>query len=400
MSPRKPLTHHRQIEAAKPEAKPYKLNAGDGLFLEVTPRGAKRWRFRYFFDGKEQMLSMGLFPAVGLQDAREACEAARQKIRMGNNPSQERMLAKVTQQDGGIHPNAFVKVAEEWLFHQGHRAGSTLQKAKWLLQFAFDEFGELPMDQITPPVVLVACRKLEAQGKHETARRVKMKVSQVFRYAVALGKAERDPTSDLRGILAPAQVTHRAAIVDPVELGKLLRDIDGYSGSFITCCALKLAPMLFVRPGELRSAKWADINFDQATWCYTPPKTRNQTAVDLVVPLSRQSLIVLADLRQLTGQSQYVFASSGKEGYLSEAGVLSALKKMGYGGRMTGHGFRAVARTLLDEQLSFRVEYIEMQLGHEVRDVHGRAYNRTKFLTERKQMMQAWADYLESLRHK
>ena len=395
MDSRKPLTHHRQAEAAKPEAKPYKLNAGDGLFLEITPKGSKRWRFRYFFDGKEQMLSMGLFPAVGLLDAKEARDQAKRQIAQWINPSQQRKDSKdVTQQ----LPNTFANLAKDWLSNKEDRSTATQQKAEWLLQFAILEFGNKQMNEITPPMVLSACRKLEGAGKHETANRVKMTIGQVFRYAVAIGKADRDPTADLRGILKPPKVSHRAAIIEPTRLGHLLRDMEAYSGSVVTYCALNLAPLLFVRPGELRSARWADIDLQKETWSYTPPKTRNQTGVDLVVPLSRQSLALLARLKPLTGEGEFVFAGSGREGYLSEAAVLNALKRLGYGGEVTGHGFRATARTLLDEELGYRIEYIEMQLGHEVRDVHGRAYNRTKYLPERVAMMQAWADYLDQLK--
>lgn len=396
MTTRKPLTSHRQAETAKPEDKPYKLAVGNGLFLQVLPSGSKRWRYRYFFDGKENMLSLGLFPQVGISAAKDKRDEAKKLLAQGINPSTQRKLDKDTLAES--KSNTFQAVAADWLSTLTHRAEATKTKAQWLLDFAIKEFGHVAVNEITPPMVLAVSRKLEKQGKHETARRVKMKSSQVFRYAVGIGKCDRDPTADLRGLLTPPRVKHRAAIVEPEKLGVLLNAIDGYQGRFITHYALKLAPILFVRPGELRSMKWADIDFDKATWAYTPPKTRNQTGVELIVPLPKQAMEILRSLLPITGKGDYVFASSGKEGYLSESAILMAIKKIGYAGEVTGHGFRATARTLLDEALGFRVEYIEMQLGHEVRDVHGRAYNRTKYLPERVAMMQAWADYLDGLR--
>ncbi len=397
MVERKPLTHARQAETAKPEQSTYKLNAGDGLFLEVTPKGSKRWRLRYHFIGKEKMLSLGLYPAVGLQEAKEARDAARKLIARGVDPSDHRKEAKEAAKQAAA--NSFESIAIEWLDRQTDKAETTRSKSRWLLQFAIDEFGSRPISSITPPMVLAACRKLESEDKLETARRVKAKCGQVFRYAVATGRAERDPTPDLRGALKPPVVKHRAALTDPKAVGQLLRDIDQYGGQFTTLCALKISPMVFIRPGELRAAKWADIDLDAALWSYTPPKTRNQTQLEHIIPLPTQAVAILRDLQELTGRSPYVFHSWGKSGYMSEAAVLNALRRMGYGkDEMTGHGFRAMARTILDEVLGFRVELIEQQLAHRVADMHGRAYNRTKHLPERTQMMQAWADYLDKLK--
>jgi integrase len=394
---RKPLTHTRQAESAKPESKPYKLNAGEGLFLEVMPNGSKRWRLRYQFAGKEQMLSFGLFPTVGLQEAREARDTARKQLAQGINPSDKRKDEKAAAKVAAT--NSFEAVAREWLERQTDKADTTKAKAHWLLQFAIDEFGRRPISEISPPMVLAACRKMESEGKLETARRIKTKCGQVFRYAVATGRAERDPTADLRGALKPPVVTHRAALTDPKQVAQLLRDIDGYSGQFVTCCALKLAPLVFIRPGELRAAKWADIDLEAGQWSYTPPKTRNQTQLEHIVPLSSQAVAILRELRALTGNRPHVFYSTGKEGHLSEAAVLNALRRMGYAkDEMSGHGFRAMARTILEEVLGWRIELIEQQLAHKVADVHGRAYNRTKHLPERRKMMQQWADYLDSLR--
>lgn len=394
---RKPLTHARQAATARPEDKPYKLSAGDGLHLEVMPNGSKRWRFRYLYLGKEKMLSLGIYPAIGLQDAKVARDNARKLVAQGIDPSEHRRSSKEAAKLAA--ENSFEAIANEWLGRQTDKAETTQEKSRWLLQFAIKEFGRRPITEVTPPMILKACRKLESEGKRETARRIKTKCGQVFRYAVATGRAERDPTPDLRGALMPPEIKHRAAITDPKEIGQLLRDIDAYGGRFVTIRALKLAPLLFIRPGELRSARWADIDLERGQWSYTPPKTRNQTQLEHIIPLPTQAVAILKELHALTGKGEYVFKSSGKTGHLSEAAVLNALRRMGYGkDEMTGHGFRAMARTILDEVLGFRVEYIEQQLAHKVSDMHGRAYNRTKHLAERTVMMQAWADYLDSLK--
>lgn len=397
MPVRKPLTHARQAETAKPESKPYKLSAGDGLFLEVTPTGSKRWRLRYFFAGKEKMLSLGLFPAVGLQEAKNARDTARKLLTQGIDPSEKRKDDKAAA--AMATANSFEAIAREWMARQTDRAEVTREKSTWLLGMAIEAFGRRPINEITPPMVLAPCRKLESEGKLETASRLRSKCGQVFRYAVATGRADRDPTTDLRGALKTPVVTHRAAITDPKQVGELLRDIDGYSGTFVVKCALKLAPLLFIRPGELRAAQWADIDLEAAQWRYTPPKTRNQTQLEIIVPLPTQAVAILRELLPLTGNSPFVFKSTGQSGHLSEAAILNALRRMGYAkDEMSGHGFRAMARTILDEVLGYRIEIIEQQLAHKVKDMHGRAYNRTKHLPERIRMMQQWADYLDGLK--
>lgn len=394
---RKPLTHARQAETAKPENKTYNLNAGDGLFLEISPDGSKYWRFRFTHAGKRGLMSMGVFPATGLQEAKEARDRARKLLAQGINPSTHRKEKKQAAQLAAA--NSFEAIANEWLDRQTDKAEVTQTKGRWLLQFAIDEFGHRPITEVTAPMVLAACRKLENEGKLETAHRIKTKCGQVFRYAVATGRAERDPTPDLKGALKSRQVQHRAAITDPKAVGKLLRDIDQYGGQFTTLCALKLSPMVFIRPGELRAARWDDIDLDAGQWSYTPPKTRNQTQLEHIIPLPTQAVAILQELQKLTGRHPYVFHSWGKTGHMSESAILNALRRMGYGKEeMTGHGFRAMARTILDEVLGFRIELIEQQLAHKVADMHGRAYNRTKHLPERAKMMQAWADYLDTLK--
>lgn len=396
---RKPLTHTRQAETAKPEEKTYTLNAGDGLFLEVIPSGSKRWRFRYSHGGKRKLLSMGVFPAIGLHDAKSLRDKANALVAQGVDPSEVRQDEKAASKLSAT--NTFEAIAHEWLDRQTHLEESTRSKAKWLLSFAIDSFGNRPIDSITPPMILMACRKEESKGHIETAHRIKSKCSQVFRYAVATGRLERDPTPDLRGALAPPQITHRAAITDIKSIPQLLGDIDQYNGDFNTVYALKLAPLVFIRPGELRGALWADIDLDAGEWLYTPPKTRNHTKVELIVPLARQSIEILRELHKLNGHTPFVFysASATKHKIMSENTVNQALRRMGYSSEeMCGHGFRALAKTTLKERLKFSEELTELQLGHRIKNIHGSAYDRASFLDERKAMMQVWADYLDGLR--
>tara|TARA_R110000772_G_scaffold127818_4_gene235215 strand:- start:43547 stop:44797 length:1251 start_codon:yes stop_codon:yes gene_type:complete len=397
MAERKPLTHARQAETAKAESSPYTLNAGDGLFLKVMPNGTKKWMWRYFFLKKAKTLSMGLFPAVGLAEAKEARGAARKLLARGEDPSQRRKEEKAAVLSA--HENNFKAVSEMWLSRQTDKAEATRKKSAWLLSFPIADFGDRPITAVTPKMVLDTCRRFESQGKLETAKRIKVKCSQVFRFAVSSGIAESDPTRDLNDALKPPQVKHRAAITDPVKVGQLLVDIDAYSGTPQVSAALKLSPLVFVRPGELRSARWEDMDLDAAEWRYTPPKTRNQTGVDLIVPLSRQAVAILEALKPVTGSRQFVFFSYGKEGHLSEGAVLGALRRMGYDGdTMSGHGFRALAKTIMLEALKLPDQYIELQLGHRIKDPNGGAYHRAKFLDDRKKMMQTWADYLDALR--
>lgn len=387
----------RTIQTAKPKAKPYTIAIGNGLVIQIRPNGSKWWRYRYRINGVAKMLSFGVYPGTSLADAVLKRDTARKLIDQGIDPSTDRQDKKADARLASA--NSFEAIAHEWIERQSDKAKSTQAKGRWLLQFAIAEFGIRPIRDITPPMVLAACRRAESEGKLETARRIKTKCGQVFRYAVATGRADRDPTTDLRGALKTPEVTHQAAITDPTNVAKLLRDIQNCTGQLPTICAVKLSPLVFVRPGELRSAKWADINLETAQWCYTPPKTRNQTQLEHIVPLCSQAIVILRELKELTGHHPYVFHSTGKDGYLSEATVLNALRRMGYRkGEMSGHGFRAMARTLLDEVLHFPIEIIEQQLAHRVADMHGRAYNRTKHLPQRTAMMQKWADYLDILK--
>ena len=322
----KPLTNSSIQNALS--SKKRSLTDGGGLYLLIRPDGRHRWRFDYRAGGRRNTLSFGIYPEVTLASARARRDEARQLVALGIDPGEQRKAAKVADKERGA--NRFEAVTNRWLTSQRNDLSeSTLNKAQWLLGFAIAEFGSRPISEITPPMVLAACRKLESQGKRETARRVRTKCGQVFRYAVGEGLCERDPTSDLRGLIVRPKVKHRPAITDPNELGKLLRDMDKYGGDVLTCGALQLSVLMFVRPGELRSMRWADINLTTRQWLFTPPKTRNQTGVQLIVPLADQTKAILEELQLYTGSQMYVFYKKGnKDGYLSEAAVNTALKSM------------------------------------------------------------------------
>lgn len=394
-----PLTKTAIGNALAAEEKKRRLSDGGGLYLLIQSDGRHRWRFDYRMeDGRRNTLSLGIYPDVTLAIARSRRDQARQLVVSGIDPGEQRKASKAADKERAA--NRFEAVANRWLKNQqNHLSEATLIKARWLLDFAIAEFGNRPVSEITPPMVLAACRKLESKGKRETARRVRTKCGQVFRYAVGEGLCERDPTSDLRGLIVKPQVKHRPAITDPEELVQLMRDIYGYGGDVLTCAALRLSLLVFVRPGELRSMKWEDVNLDTRQWLFTPTKTRNQTGVQLIVPLADQAMAILQELQPYTGHRAHVFHKPrNKDGFLSEAAVNSALKTMGYKGEQTAHGFRATGRTILEEIHHYPIELIEMQISHKVMDPLGRAYNRTKHLDKRTEMMQAWADYLDGLR--
>jgi integrase len=382
------------IRKAKPAQKPFKLFDERGLFLLVSPTGGKLWRFKYRINGKEKLISLGGYPDVSLADARERRDAARKRVAAGVDPSQERRAAKAATED------TFEAIAREWFekfkpqWTEGHRR-TVLSRMEDNL---FPYIGSKPIRDIAAPEVLAALRRIEARKANETARRVRQICGQVFRYAVASGRAERDPSADLKGALAPVEVRNHAAITDPKKLGALLRVLDGYDGTLVVKCALRLAPLVFVRPGELRQAQWSEIDLDAAEW--TIPGWRMKMGQTLTVPLARQAVAVLRELQPLTGSSKYVFPSGrGGARPMSNNAVLAALRRCGIEKEeMSGHGFRATARTILDEVLHERVDLIEHQLGHAVKDPNGRAYNRTAFLADRIAMMQRWADYLDLLK--
>jgi integrase len=381
---------------AKPRERSYKLAAGSGLYLEVLPTGARYWRLKYRYGGKEKRLALGVFPEVSLAAARSDADKARALLRDCHDPGAKRKAAKLAQRVAS--GNTFEAVGREWLAKQSHMAPATFEKAAWTLEtHAFPWLGVRPIAAITPPELLAVLRRVESRGKLETAQRLQQRCGQVFRYAIATGLAERDPSADLRGALATPKKQHRAALTDATKIGGLLRAIDGYSGNFVTLCALKLTPLVFLRPGEVRSAEWSEFDFDREEWRIPAHKMKMRS--EHIVPLSRQALAILRELQPLTGSRQYVFPSlRTPKACMSEGTVNAALRRMGYtGSEMTAHGFRAMASTRLNE-LGWKPDVIERQLAHMERNKVRAAYNRAQHLDERRKMMQAWADYLDGLR--
>jgi integrase len=401
------------IRSAKPGLKPIRLFDGQGLYLEVMPKGQKHWRLKFRFNGKESRITLGMYPDVPLagrvdkltgeylDGARERCAKAKKQLALGKHPSGQRAESLSTvQAQATADPNAptFEQASRAWFSkHSPHLAAN--HSGRLMSRFERDIFpviGQVPVATLKPTELLGAVRPIEERGAVESAHRALNTCGQVLRFCVANGWAERDFSSELRNALSPVKTTHFAAVTSPNEIGPLLRKLWGYQGTYTVCCALKLAPLLFVRPGELRQALWEDIEFDRREWRFLTSKTN----VEHIVPLSDQALEILRSLRPLTQSSRFVFPSPrSNEKPLSDNALLAALRTMGIAQHeMSIHGFRAMARTVLDEELHFRPDLIEHQLAHAVRDPNGRAYNRTKFLPERHAMMQAWSDYLECLR--
>jgi integrase len=390
-----PLTD-TAIRNAKPGEKPVKLFDGGGLYLEVSPAGGKWWRLKYRFDGKEKRLSLGVYPDVSLKDARDRRDASRKLLANGIDPSENRKAMKSARADRAA--NSFEMVAREW-FAKYSATWAASHSDRIIRRFERDIFpwiGGRPIAGVTAPELLTVVRRIENRGALETAHRALGNCGQVFRYAAATGRAERDPSGDLRGALPPFKGEHFAATTEPKRVAEILRAMHGYEGTLTVRCALRLAPLVFVRPGELRKAEWADIDLDAQEWRYTVTKTNTPH----IVPLSRQAVEILRELQPLTGRGCFVFPGARSNGRpMSDNAVLAAMRRMGIGkDEMSGHGFRAVARTILDEVLGVRPDYIEHQLAHAVRDPNGRAYNRTAHLPERRKMMQQWADYLDKLK--
>jgi integrase len=383
------------VRQATTKDKPYKLADSNGLFLLVTAKGQKYWRYKYRFAGKEKMLALGVYPEVSLKDARQSHQEARATLANGIDPCLDRKAAKAASAD----INTFEGIAREWLEKQRSTyAASTYNKTLWLLEsFLLPTLGGLSPNDITPPMVLAALRRIENQGKHETAHRAKQAASRVFRYAIATGRCERDPCPDLKGALTATNTVNRASITDPKQIGELLRAIDGFGGQYVTHCALRLAPLVFVRPGELRGAQWDEIDLAAAVWRIPAERMKMRTAH--VVPLSRQAVAVLEELKPFTCNSRYVFpAIRSLARHMSENTINAALRRLGYSKEeMTGHGFRAMASTRLNE-LGWNPDIIERQLAHTERNKVRAAYNRAEHLEERRKMMQAWADYLDGLK--
>ncbi len=390
-----PLTD-TAIRTAKPSAKPVRMFDGGGLYLELSPAGGKLWRLKYRFNGKEKRLALGAYPEISLKDARERREQARKLLANDVDPGENRKVQKAAKVERSS--NSFEVIAREW-FAKNRDTWAPSHSDKIITRLENDVFpwiGGTAIAEITAPNVLEVLRRIEKRGTLDTAHRAKGNISQVMGYAIATGRADRDPCPDLRDALPPARESNFASITDPAKVAELLRAMDAFSGTFVVKSALLLSPLLFVRPGELRCAEWAGFDLDKAEWGYFVSKTKS----DHVVPLASQAVAILRELHALTGHGRYVFPGRDPQKAMSEAAVNAALRRMGYDTKteITGHGFRAMARTILHEELHQKPEVIEHQLAHRVSDALGTAYNRTKFLRERKAMMQLWADYLGKLK--
>jgi integrase len=393
-----PLTNIAARKAA-PRAKPFKLADGGGLYLEVMPTGAKYWRMKYRHGGKEKRLALGVYPDVSLIAARAAREAARKLLAHGTDPGAVRKAIKAERiEAAAVAADTFEAVAREWMARQDV-AEVTANKTRWILETClFPEIGSRPIAAVTARELLDALRKVEATGKLETAKRAKIKAGQVFRYAVLEGKATSDPTTALRKALKAPTGKHHAAVTDPLKIGELLRAIDGFTGQPATLAALKLAPLVFVRPGELRQAEWVEFDLDGAIW--RVPGVKMKMGAAHLVPLSSQAVAILRELHPLTGDGRYLFPGLRTASRpMSENTVNAALRRLGYTGEeMTGHGFRSMAATRLNE-MGWNADAIERQLAHAESNKVREAYTHAaQYLDDRTRMMQAWAHYLDGLR--
>jgi integrase len=387
------------IKNSKPKDKPFKLADGGGLYLEITPNGAKYWRLKYRYADKEKRLALGVYPEVTLKEARIRKQNARKLLADGTDPGNQRRQEKLARKAGA--ESNFKAIAQEWAKkEESHWSASYIKRIGWVLdKNLYPWLGHRPIAEITAQELLAVLKRIESKGIHETAHRTKNIAGQVLRYAVVTGRAERDISQDLRGALITPKKKHIASITDPKEVGKLLAAMDGYTGTIVTKSALLLSPLLFCRPGELRQLEWSEVSLEERRIeiPLTKMKTREQAHI---IPLSDQAKAILEELKPITGHGFYVFPSArGASRPLSENGVRTALRTLGFGNdEISPHGFRAMARTILDEVLQYPVDWIEHQLAHAVRDPNGRAYNRTAHLDGRRKMMQGWADYLDELR--
>lgn len=386
-----------KIRGVKSTGKAVKLFDGGGLFLLVKPTGGKLWRLKYRYDGKEKLLSLGAYPVITLADARGQRDEAKRFLLKGVDPG---AVKKAQQRAHTAESETFQVIAREWhaKFINSWSPRYATAIGSCMERDLFPWVGNRRIAEIKATDLLSVLRRVESRGALTVAHWVRSIVGHVFRYAVSTGRAERDPSCDLKGALPKPGGKHRAAITDPKEVGPFLRALDGYQGHFVVMCALRLAPMFFVRPGELRHAEWAEIDLDESVW--NIPASKMKMKEPHLVPLCRQAVEILIRLKEVTGGSRYVFPSGRSYARpMSNNAILSAFRRMGITkDEMTGHGFRAMARTILDEVLQVRPDFIEHQLAHSVRDPNGRAYNRTSHLVERRKMMQLWADYLDELK--
>ena len=383
------------VKQAKPKAKPYKLADGGGLYLHVKTAG-KYWRYKYRFAGKEKLLALGTYPDISLADARKLHQAARENLADGIDPSSHKKTKKSADQSSSA--NSFEAVALEWSKTRSKKADSTEKRQRALLEKdLFPFIGSRPIADIDAPELLKTLRKIENRGAIETAHRANRLAGQIFRYAIVTGRSKHNPSIDLKDALTQPIKSHRKSITDPAEVGPLMAAIKNYQATPVVMAALQLSPLFLCRPGELRHLEWAEVNFAEAR--IELPASKMKTKEPHIIPLASQAVAILKELQPISGRGKYVFPSArGASRPLSDNGVRTALRTLGYtNDQICPHGFRAMGRTILDEVLNFPVDWIEHQIAHSVKDVNGRAYNRTKHLPQRKKMMQAWADYLDGL---
>ncbi len=395
-----PLTD-LQVKNAKPKEKDFKLSDGGGLYLLITPSGGKLWRLDYSYDGKRKTLFLKSYPEKSLADVRKDRDDARTLLANGVDPGAIlKELKSQVRLQSDQDANTFEKVAREW-FSKNEAVWSDSHKKtiiSRLVREVYPIIGNRPIAEITRGEIIALIRRVESRGVIETADRIKIYCGQIFRYALNLELIPLNPITDMRDVLSKRVAGHHAAITDPKKLAGLMRAIDEFDGSFVVTCALKIAPLIFVRPGELRQMEWSEIDFDSEQW--NIPAEKMKMKVNHLVPMSKQVIAILKELHPLTGSGKYAFPNGRTtDRPMSEVALLAALRRMGYSKEeMTPHGFRATARTILDEVLQVRPDFIEHQLAHAVKDPNGRAYNRTAHLDERKKMMQLWADYLDGLK--
>jgi len=390
------------IKRAKPAEKAYRMFDGGGLYIEVTPTGGKLWRYKYRFNAREKCLALGKYPEISLQEARRRHFEARDKLARDIDPSVAKKAAKAAKRE--LAENSFEALAREW-FENWRLDKVEIYARKLMMQLEKDVFpyiGKTPIAELKAPDILSVCRRVETRGAVTAAHKINVSVSMILRYAIATGRAERDPCPDLRGALKPHPSKPFPSLTDPLKVADLLKAIDCYKGSHVVRCALAFAPLVFVRPNELRHAKWEDIDMEHREWVFVFSKQRKslQAKRNLVVPLSNQALAILRELHPLTGDGKYVFPGFRHGEPLSVPALNHALQTLGFdtGSEMTLHGFRAMARTILAERLHFDPQWIERQLSHKTSERLGDSYDRAQFLEQRKEMMQAWADYLDKLK--
>ncbi|HEY0840803.1 MAG TPA: integrase arm-type DNA-binding domain-containing protein [Vulgatibacter sp.] len=383
----------REIEAARPGEKVRRLYDAAGLYLEIRPTGSRLWMLKYRVGGKEKRLSLGPYPEVTLREARERTEDERRRLREGVDPSAHRQA----QRQAAAAGDSLEVVSREWFIRWSRDKAESHHSRVWraLERDVFPKIGKRPLADLEPTDLLPVLRAVEDRGAVDTTHRIRHSLSMIFRYGVATGRCRRDQTADLRGAIAPAVEGHLAAVTEPDDFGALLRALEVYRGSHVTGWALRLAPLLVVRPGELRHAEWEEIDLEAGTW--TIPAAKMKMKRDHIVPLARQAVAILREATTVTGKGRYVFPGVRTASRpISDNTLTAALRRLGFrSDEATAHGFRASFRTLGAEVLGFRAELMEHQLAHEVKDPLGRAYNRAEFLPERRVMMQRWADWCD-----